>query len=113
MRINGKRGFTLLEIMIVILIIGILMAIAVPQLMHARERSQTNSCISNLKEIETAKEQWAMENGQPPTATPVQANLTPSYIKLWPSCPMSGTYTIGSMETRPDCSEAINGHLLP
>ncbi len=113
MRIKRKRGFTLLEIMIVVLIIGILMAIAVPQLVHARSRSQTNSCISNLRQIETAKEQWAMENGQPPTAIPVQANLTPSYMKYWPSCPMNGSYTIGPMDARPDCSQAPNGHKLP
>lgn len=97
--------------MIVVLIIGILMAIAVPNFLKARTSSQTKTCIANLKQIEGAKEQWAMETGQPSTATPVQGDLFPSYVKNWPACPTSGTYTIGDMSTRPTCSVA--GHVLP
>jgi len=57
-----KRAFTLVEIMIVVLIIGILMAIAVPNFVKARESSRKQTCISNLKQIDQAKEQWAMDN---------------------------------------------------
>ncbi|MCL6624082.1 MAG: prepilin-type N-terminal cleavage/methylation domain-containing protein, partial [Fimbriimonadales bacterium] len=54
-----RKGFTLVEIMIVVLIIGILLAIAIPNFMRARETSRTKSCISNLRQIDAAKEQWA------------------------------------------------------
>jgi prepilin-type N-terminal cleavage/methylation domain-containing protein len=63
-----ERGFTLVEIMIVVLIIGILLAIAVPSFMNARERSRANACRSNLRQVQAAKEQWAMANNQGPDA---------------------------------------------
>src|SRR5947209_15377900 len=58
----GRKGFTLVEIMIVVLIIGILLAIAVPNFIKARETSRTKSCVANLKQIDAAAEQWAMDN---------------------------------------------------
>ncbi len=99
-----ERGFTLVEIMIVVLIIGILLAIAVPSFINARERSRANACRSNLRQIQAAKEQWAMANNQGPTATPAQADLSPDFIQNWPSCPSNGNYTIGNMSTNPTCS---------
>jgi len=104
-----ERGFTLVEIMIVVLIIGILLAIAVPNFMSARERSRANACRSNLRQIQAAKEQWAMANNQGPTATPTQADLSPTFIQTWPTCPSGGTYTIGNMSTNPTCSIGDNG----
>lgn len=99
-----ERGFTLVEIMIVVLIIGILLAIAVPNFINARERSRANACRSNLRQIQAAKEQWAMANNQGPTATPTPADLSPSFIQRWPVCPSNGTYTIGNLSTNPTCS---------
>src|SRR3954454_126321 len=58
----GRKGFTLVEIMIVVLIIGILLAIAVPNFIKARESSRTKACVANLKQIDSAKEQYAMDN---------------------------------------------------
>ncbi len=113
--LRNRKGFTLVEIMIVVLIIGILMAIAVPNFISARTRSQTNTCVSNLKQIESAKEQWAMVNKKGATDTPADTDLvgtaSDGFLKVYPTCPTAGTYTIGNMSTRPACSTA--GHVLP
>lgn len=92
MKHNKRTGFTLVEIMIVVLIIGILLAIAVPNFIKARQNSRLQTLIGNLKQIETGKEQWAMENGKVGTDIPVQADLTPVYMKNWPTGPVAGTY---------------------
>jgi prepilin-type N-terminal cleavage/methylation domain-containing protein len=105
-----EQGFTLVEIMIVVLIIGILLAIAVPSFMNARERSRTNACRSNLRQIQAAKEQWAMANNRGPDATPAWADLVPDFMQQQPNCPSGGTYTIGNMSTNPTCN--IAGHTL-
>lgn len=115
-RISKRKGFTLVEIMIVVLIIGILLAIAVPNFMRARENSRTRTCIANLRQIEAAKEQWAMDNRQPGTAVPVWNDLVGTgdngYMKSQPTCPSGGTYTIGAVQDNPTCS--IGGtHALP
>src|SRR5437773_2744505 len=86
---NARRGFTLVEIMIVVLIIGILLAIAVPNFIKARETSRAKACVANLKQIDSAKEQWCMDNKQSTTATPADTDLygNTAYVKNTPSCP--------------------------
>jgi len=114
MKRNTRRAFTLVEIMIVVLIIGILMAIAVPNFIQARSTSRKNSCIANLKQIDSAKEQYAMENKLDTGATVTQANIAPTYIKAFPSCPGGGVYTIDVIGTNPSCSlSGSAGHTLP
>ena len=101
-RIRKSRGFTLVEIMIVVLIIGILMAIAVPNFIKARQGSRQKTVVANLKQIDSAKEQWAMETGQVGGAACTQANLEPTYMKAWPTGPVTGTYdatTVGADST--------------
>ena len=113
---KARRAFTLVEIMIVVLIIGILLAIAVPNFVKARESSRQKACIANLKQIEAAKEQWAMDTKASPTDTPTAAVLygSTAYVKTTPSCPSNGTYTIGDMSTRPTCNRpTAEGHVLP
>lgn len=107
-----NRAFTLVEIMIVVLIIGILMAIAVPNFVKARESSRRNTCIANLKQVDSAKEQWAMDQRKNAGDACAMTDLvgTAAYLKANPTCPSGGTYTIAAVGTNPSCS--ITGHTL-
>jgi len=110
----SKKGFTLVEIMIVVAIIGLLAAIAIPNFIKARETSQTNACIENLRQIDSAKQQWAIEEKKVSADTPGAADLDP-YIKgtyTAMTCPASGAYTINDVGTNPTCSVG-GGHVLP
>ena len=106
-----NKGFTLVEIMIVVLIIGILMAIAVPNFIQARQSSRRSSCLANLKQIDAAKEQYAMDAQLDTCAAVAWNNLTPTYMKSQPRCPAGGAYTLAAIGTKPTCS--IAGHALP
>jgi prepilin-type N-terminal cleavage/methylation domain-containing protein len=117
-----RHGFTLVEIMIVVLIIGILLAIAVPNFIRARESSRAKSCVANLKQIDSGKEQWAMDNKKTSADTPTEDDLygTDKYVKSTPSCPSGGTYTIAGIGTAPSCDKGTQGntdasddHVLP
>ena len=118
MKINAvrKSGFTLVEIMIVVAIIGLLAAIAIPNFVKARQSSQVNACIANLKQIEGAKANWAMENRKTNADTPTDANLfgATAYIRVKPTCPGGGAYTLNAVDTLPACSiVGPPAHALP
>ena len=106
-RLTSERrlGFTLIEIMIVVLIIGILLAIAFPNLANARETSRRRSCIANLRRIQWAKDSFLMENNMPISHTPTETDLygPNSFLKYMPECNGGGTYTIGSGWDDPSC----------
>jgi prepilin-type N-terminal cleavage/methylation domain-containing protein len=113
---RGGGGFTLVEIMIVVAIIGLLAAIAIPNWTRARDISRTDACINNLRQIDGAKHQWALENGAPSTATPGSASLNPYLGRLKTGrdlfCPLSKSAnqpwagylsTIGAISSLPTC----------
>lgn len=105
--LNKNSGFTLIEMMIVVFIIGVIVMIAIPSWMGARERTCTKNCVSQLRQIRSAKEEWAIENKMGDSATPTMDQLL-SYIKHEPQCPAGGQYTVGSVADDPICSYGSN-----
>ncbi len=115
---SNKAGFTLVEIMIVVAIIGLLAAIAIPNFVRARTTSQMNACINNLRQVDGAKQQWALETKQATNATPNLSDITP-YLKNSVTCPAGGStatfassYTMGDVGTKPTCL-ILTTHVLP
>ena len=74
---RNEYGFTLVEIMIVVAVIGLLAAMGIPHALHAYARSQRAACISQLRQIDSAKQQWALDSGQGGGATPTEAEIAP------------------------------------
>ena len=117
MNISSKYAFTLIELIIVLAIIAIILAIAVPSYVISRAESQRNGCIANLRQINSAIDQWVMENkintGTVPSDTDEEAIY--AYLKgTKPQCPGGGIYTIhgvGASE-QVTCSLADKGHGL-
>src|SRR5215469_3193207 len=115
-RTSNNAGFTLVEIMIVVAIIGLLAAIAIPNFVKARTTSQQNACINNLRQLDGAVQQYALENKLSSTSPYTITDLLP-YIKLrtdgsLPQCPANGTYTAGASVTNPPTCN-IPLHALP
>ena len=100
-----KKGFTLIETMIVILIISILIGIAIPSFINSRSKAKARACAANLREINQAKEQLAMAKSLP-EGFAVNADDLQGYLRdqAFPACPTGGLYTIGAVGESPTCS---------
>jgi len=124
-KLSRKTAFTLVEIMIVVAIIGLLAAIAIPNFLRARDTSQQNACINNLRLVDAAKEQWAMEQGKQVTDTPAASgtDLTPylgrGSMGELPTCPADSqntfltSYSLNNVGSPPTCVIAPLTHVLP
>jgi prepilin-type N-terminal cleavage/methylation domain-containing protein len=115
----GRAGFTLVEIMIVVAVIGLLAAIAVPNMVRARTQSQLTACINNLRQIDGSSQQWALENNQPASTTVLFTDIQP-YLRGAVTCPSAGlsatfasSYTLTTISAKPVCKVVPATHVLP
>ncbi len=118
MKNNSSRnsGFTLVEIMIVVAIIGLLGSIAIPSITQAREKARTNVCIANLEQIEGAIQRWSLDMNKDEGEAVTYSDIR-HYLKRPAICPSGGTsfedsYSITTVDAAPTCQRKPVLHKL-
>jgi len=110
---RGRKGFTLVEIMIVVAIIGILVAIAVPGFINARAQSRAKACQEGQEKLDGATQEWALENNKDSASTPAWADLVGAslYLSRTPKCPEAGLeIALHSVGTIGACPSTVATH---
>jgi prepilin-type N-terminal cleavage/methylation domain-containing protein len=107
-----REGFTLIEIMIVVAIMGLILGIALPAFLKSRTQARKQVCIENISQIESAKQQWGLETNHKEGDAPPEGEIfgDNAYIKKKPNCPAGGTYDLKVVGTVTTCT--IEGHSL-
>ncbi len=117
---SKHSGFTLLEIMIIVSLIGLLAALSIPNFVRAVGASKRAQCINSLRQLDSAVQQWVLENKRPATARVTLDDCTP-YLRNAPICPAGGkttidSYSVTDAQTPPKCitsgGGAANGHVI-
>lgn len=90
-------------------LVPLMMAIAIPSFVNARAKSQEAACKNNLRQVDGASDQYALDHGKPPASV---GDLVPTYIGRTPTCPKGGIYTLGKAGADPECSLALDGHTI-
>ncbi len=99
-----RGGFTLVEIMIVVAIVGMLAVIATPYYVRARERSQMQACINNLRQIDNAKDRYALETNLTDGSPVTWLDIVPFFLQPFGGCPAGGNYVVNPVSTEPECT---------
>ncbi len=111
-----ERGFTLVEIMIVVAIIGMLAGIAIPNYVQAREEARRNTCVNNLMQIDGAVARWALEQKKD-AGDPVTYEDISAYLARTVACPSGGrsfadSYTLTTVDAKPVCQRKPAAHKI-
>lgn len=109
------KGFTLVEIMIVVAIIGILASIAFSNIQGYRNKAVKQACVTNLKEIDSDISLWAIDNGKTGADAVIMQDLVSTYIKTTPYCPLDSAkqgYTLTTVSEKPKCPSDPANHYI-
>lgn len=112
---NNKKGFTLVEIIIVVGILGILTAIAFSNIQGYRDKAQKYICIGNLRELDNNISLWAINNGKADNAAVTMGDLVPAYFKSTPYCPLDSAksgYILTTVSRPPQCPANPQTHKI-
>ena len=103
-----EQGFSLVEVMVVVGILGLLMAVAMPNFLRSRREARARACVANLKQIESAKERWCISSQAGMDTDVFMTDIVPDFLRMTPSCSADGTYSVGTMAEDPTCSVGTN-----